>query len=200
MNETALKIRLFGDAVLRKKARTVTKVSGTHRDILSEMTRLMYAASGVGLAAPQVGINESMIVVDVGSGLYKLINPKIIKKHGRQTMEEGCLSVPGVYIKVKRAKNISVTAQDDLGKPVTIEAQDLLACVFQHEVDHLKGRLIVDRASFFEKLKVRRRLTELKKRSQDESRTFLKSGGGTEEKVRDEELPESKTKPRQLQL
>ncbi|MCX5701833.1 MAG: peptide deformylase, partial [Candidatus Omnitrophica bacterium] len=100
MKETALKIRLFGDPVLRKKAKAVNQVTEVHRNILSEMARLMYASSGIGLAAPQVGINERMIVADIGSGLYKLINPKIVKKEGHQILEEGCLSIPGICIKV----------------------------------------------------------------------------------------------------
>jgi peptide deformylase len=142
----------------------------------------MYENSGVGLAAPQIGINASMIVADIGTGLYKLINPRIIKREGSQVQEEGCLSVPGVCIKIKRAKKILVQAQDEFGEPVTMEAGDLLACVFQHEIDHLRGRLIVDYASFFQRLKIRKKLEELKKRSKSEK------------------LPESETKSCQLQM
>lgn len=182
MIETGLRIRLFGDPELRRKARIVNQITQNHRDILSEMARLMYANSGIGLAAPQVGINDTMIVADTGSGLYKLINPKIVKKEGYQVTEEGCLSIPGVCIKVKRAKKVWVEAQDENAKPFKIEAEDLLACVFQHEIEHLRGRLIVDYASFFERLKISKKLAELKKRSKDE------------------ELSESKTKSCQLQL
>lgn len=183
MTETGLRIRLFGDPELRRKARIVNQITQNHRDILSEMARLMYANSGIGLAAPQVGINETMIVADTGSGLYKLINPKIVKKEGYQVMEEGCLSIPGVCIKVKRAKKVWVEAQDENAKPFKIEAEDLLACIFQHEIEHLRGRLIVDYASFFERLKISKKLAELKKRSK-----------------KDEGLSESKTKSCQLQL
>lgn len=181
MDETALKIRLFGEPILRKKATSVKKITSVQRDILSEMARIMYAQSGIGLAAPQVGINEAMIVADCGGGLYKLINPEIIKKEGYQVMEEGCLSVPGVCIKVRRNRKVVIKAQDQDSKPVTIEAQDLLAQVFQHEVDHLKGRLIVDYVSFFQRLRIKQKLEELKKRSRDE-------------------LSESKTKSCRLQL
>jgi peptide deformylase len=146
------------------------------------MAQLMYADSGIGLAAPQVGINETMIVVDIGSGLYKLINPKVVKKQGSQVLEEGCLSIPGVYIKIKRAKRILVKALDEFAKPLDIEAEDLLACVLQHEIDHLKGKLIVDYASFFERLKIKNKL------------------GGLKKKVKDENLSESETKSCQLQL
>ena len=182
MSETKLRIRLFGNPALRKGAKPVKQVTAEYRDILSKMARLMYEASGIGLAAPQGGINESMIVVDIGSGLYKLVNPRIVKRSGAQVREEGCLSVPGVCIKVKRAKKVFLAALDELGGPLTIEAQDLLACVFQHEIDHLKGRLIVDYASFFEKLRIARKIKELKK------------GSG------DEELPEPEAKSCQLQL
>ncbi len=182
MEETALRIRLFGDPALRKKARLVKKITKSHRDVLSQMSRLMYASSGIGLAAPQLGINEAMIVADTGSGLYKLVNPKVVRKQGSQVREEGCLSIPGVCIKVKRAKKILVEAKDELDRPLTIEAEDLLACVLQHEIEHLKGKLIVDYASLLDKLKIKRRLEELKKRSEDE------------------ELPEPKTKSCQLQL
>jgi len=139
----------------------VQRVTEHHRAMLSEMSRLMYDASGIGLAASQVGLDEAMIVVDVGSGLYKLINPVITKKEGTQALEEGCLSVPGVCIKVKRARRVVVEALDDSGKPVSVEAGDLLACVLQHEIDHLKGRLIVDYASFLDKIKLKKKLQHL---------------------------------------
>jgi len=182
MPETSLSIRLLGEPVLRKKASPVKQINSLQRDTLSKMAQLMYAAQGIGLAAPQVGINEAMIVADIGSGLYKLINPKIVKKEGSQVMEEGCLSLPGIWIKVKRAKKVIVRAQDEFAKTLTLEAEGLLACVFQHEIDHLKGRLMVDYASFFQRLKIRKKLAELKTRPIDE------------------ELPESKTKSCKLQL
>ncbi len=159
---------MFGDLVLRKKAKAVAQVTGQTRDMLSQMARLMYDASGIGLAAPQVGISESMIVVDIGAGLYKLINPRIAKRQGRQVLEEGCLSVPGVCIKVKRAGRVVVKALDENGKDLAIEAEGLLACVFQHEIDHLKGKLIVDYASLIDKIKIRRKLAELAKKAEDE--------------------------------
>jgi len=163
--ETKLKIRVFGDPALRKKAKPVRNITENHRNILSQMARLMYDASGIGLAAPQVAIQESMLVVDIGSGLYKLINPKVIEFEGTQELEEGCLSVPGVCIKIKRATKVKVKALDEFAKPVSIDAEGLLSCVLQHEIDHLKGRLIIDYASFFDKLKIRKRLEELKEKS-----------------------------------
>ena len=182
MEKTALRIRLYGDPVLRKKAKPISHISDKHVQILSEMARIMYAGSGIGLAASQIGISEEMIVADIGSGLHKLINLKIIKREGWQTLDEGCLSIPGVCIKVKRARKITLTAQDELSRTLTLEAEDLLACVLQHEMEHLKGKLIVDYASFFERLKIKRKLAKLA------------------QKVKDEELPESKKESCQLQL
>lgn len=182
MDITALKIKVYGDPVLRKRAGQVAKAGDKHRRILSEMARLMYENSGIGLAAPQVGISEAMIVVDIGNGLYKLINPKVTKRSGRQQIEEGCLSVPGICLKVKRARSIRVEALDETGKPVTIEAEGLLACVFQHEIDHLKGKLIVDHASLLDKIKIKGRLKKLK------------------EKAKNERVPEPETKSCKLQL
>ncbi|MCU0651100.1 MAG: peptide deformylase [Candidatus Omnitrophica bacterium] len=158
MPETELKIRVVGDPVLRKKAKKVARVLSHHRDILSKMSRIMYESSGIGLAAPQVGIDEQMIVMDIGKGLYKLVNPRIVKKEGRQAIDEGCLSCPGVSVKVKRAKKIVVEALDDEGKPVTVDAQDLLACVCQHEMDHLLGKLIIDYAPLWKRISMRKKL------------------------------------------
>jgi peptide deformylase len=101
-------------------------------------------------------------VVDIGDGLYKLINPKIVKKAGKQAISEGCLSVPGVCIKVKRAKQIWVEAKDENNQQIEIQAKDLLACVLQHEIDHLKGKLIIDYASFVDKLRIKQKLKVLK--------------------------------------
>lgn len=161
MKEIVLKIRVFGDPILIKTAKQVGEITDYHRKLLSEMARLMYEVSGVGLAAPQIGIGECLIVVDAGSGLYKLINPRIVKKEGAQSTEEGCLSVPGVSVKVERAKKVVVEALDEESKKVTIEAEDLLACVFQHELDHLNGRLIVDYSP--DKEEIKRKIENLKK-------------------------------------
>lgn len=182
MQETESRIRLFGEPVLRKAATPLKQVTPVHRDILSKMARAMYAESGVGLAAPQIGISETMFVADIGNGLYKLINPKIVQKEGSQIMEEGCLSVPGICIKVRRARKVLIQAEDEDAKPLTIEAEGLLARVFQHEIDHLKGKLIIDYASLLEKLRIKNKLKELKKR------------------LKDERLPYSKTKSCKLQL
>lgn len=163
MKETGLKIRQFGDSGLIKRVRSVKKITDYHRRLLSQMAQLMYEVSGIGLAGPQVGVNESLIVVDIGTGLYKLVNPKIIKQEGEQEMEEGCLSVKDVGVKVKRAKKVTVQAEDENGKSVLIEASDLLACVFQHEIDHLNGILIVDHAPLSERAMIQEKLKNLQK-------------------------------------
>jgi peptide deformylase len=126
------------------------------------MARVMYHIGGIGLAANQVGIDKSMAVVDVGDGLYKLVNPRIVKKEGAQILEEGCLSVPGVFVKVKRAKKVEVKALDESGNPVTIKAEGLMACCLQQEIDHLNGKLIVDYASLLQRLKIKKTLAKIK--------------------------------------
>jgi len=154
--------------VLRRRSKAVKRTSEHRRSILSEMAQIMYGNAGIGLAAPQVGINERMIVADIGGGLYKLINPRIVKRQGHQVTQEGCLSVPDVCIKIKRAKKVAVRAEDENGKPLTIKAQDLLACVLQHEIDHLDGKLIVDYASLFQRIKIRRKIEKMKEGACDE--------------------------------
>ncbi len=162
MKETKLGIRILGDPVLRKKAKSVNRITSEQGGILSQMAAVMYEGGGIGLAAVQIGISAQLIVIDIGEGLYKLINPRIVKKQGAQVMNEGCLSVPGICIKVKRAKYVWVEAKDENNQSVNIEAKDLFACVLQHEIDHLKGKLIIDYASFLEKLRIKRKLTMLR--------------------------------------
>ncbi|HOW43281.1 MAG TPA: peptide deformylase [Candidatus Omnitrophota bacterium] len=161
MNETELKIRTIGDPVLRKKTKPVKQVTAEHKRMLSLMSRLMYESSGIGLAAPQVGLDISMIVVDIGKGLYKLINPRIVKKEGRQAIEEGCLSCPGISVKVKRAKKVTVQALDEDGRPVVVDAENMLACVMQHEIDHLLGKLIVDYVPMWKKALLGKKIKNL---------------------------------------
>ncbi len=163
MPEIKLKIKVFGDPVLRRKARSIYRVTDEHREILSQMAKAMYEDSGIGLAAPQIGLSIQLIVVDIGEGLYKLINPKIIKKQGHQAIQEGCLSVPRVCIKVKRSKQVWVEAKDENNNKIEIQAKDLFACVLQHEIDHLKGKMIIDYASILGRLRIKKKLLALKK-------------------------------------
>ena len=135
-----------GDPVLRTKSEAVIKVSQKIKALLADMADTMYAALGVGLAAPQVGISKRVIVVDVGEGLLELVNPKIVSAQGEDTKEEGCLSVPGLVGEVTRAAEVVVRAQDGKGRHREITATGLLARALQHEIDHLEGVLFIDRA------------------------------------------------------
>ncbi len=181
MSKTDLKIEIYGSGILRRRAAPVKAPGPGHRELLSAMARFMYDNSGIGLAAPQIGVGESMIVVDIGAGLYKLINPRIIRREGSQAIEEGCLSLPGVSVKVKRAGKITLKALDHDFNPVTITAGGLLACVFQHEIDHLRGRMIVDYASLFDKARLKRKLAELYRRSENDR---LREPGEEQRKLR----------------
>ena len=147
---------------LRKKSAPVKKITLEHGEFLSKMARLMYDSGGVGLAANQIGIDMSLAVLDTGEGLYKLVNPRIVKKEGTQILEEGCLSIPGVYIKVKRAKKVEVRAEDESGNPITIKAEGLMACCLQQEIDHLNGKMIIDYAPFLQKLRLKKALAKMK--------------------------------------
>jgi peptide deformylase len=140
------KIVEIGDPVLREKAKKVTKISDALQRLLDDMAETMYAANGIGLAAPQVGLSKRIIVVDAGQGLHALINPEIISASGSVTDREGCLSVPGIWGEVKRAAEIKVRALNRDGKTIEIEASQLFARVLQHEIDHLDDILFVDRA------------------------------------------------------
>lgn len=134
------------DEILRAKAVAVEKVNAGVLRVLDNMRDTMYAFDGVGLAAPQIGISRRIIVVDTGDNLYELINPEIIYQEGEQTGREGCLSVPNVVGMVKRAQKIKVKGLDRTGQEKIIEASDMLARAFQHEIDHLDGILFIDKA------------------------------------------------------
>jgi peptide deformylase len=156
-----LKIRIFGDPCLRKKSEPLKEVGPGERMLISAMLDTMYEHKGVGLAAPQVGINQQIFVVDVGDGPVVVVNPKIIKRKGSSDLEEGCLSIPGITVNVKRPQKIVVQYLDENSQPVEKEISSMLARVFQHENDHLQGRLIIDYAPLSEKLKMRRILKGL---------------------------------------
>ncbi|MFH1542287.1 MAG: peptide deformylase [bacterium] len=141
------KILRFPHPVLRKKAKAVKKVTPEICKLITEMIAIMHDAPGIGLAAPQVGESIRVIVVDIGQGPIVVINPKVVKKSGAQTFVEGCLSLPGVEAPVERASSVIVKGLDKAGNPVEHEAHDLLATVFQHEIDHLDGHVFIDRVS-----------------------------------------------------
>ena len=146
---SALPIRTFGDPVLRDRARPVESFDDALARLAEDMIVTMHEAPGVGLAAPQVGRPIRLIVFDVGEdengGARALVNPVLKNEWGEQIEEEGCLSLPGLYYPVRRAQKVWAEGFDVTGHDVTIEAEDLLARVLQHEVDHLDGVLFIDR-------------------------------------------------------
>ena len=139
------RIFTIGAKELRIKANPITKFDGRLGVILRDMADTMYQADGIGLAAPQVGIQRRLVVVDVGEGLIEFVNPEIIDSEGECGMAEGCLSVPGRRGFVYRPETVTVRAQDKAGKFFTIKADGLLARCIQHEIDHLNGVLYVDK-------------------------------------------------------
>lgn len=157
MKETKLKLRLYGDKALRKKSLSVKSVGAHERTLLDKMAEIMYASGGIGLAAPQVGINKQMIIIDVGQGLNTLINPKIKKKKGSWVMQEGCLSVPEVYVDIKRAKKVFVEGIDVANNKIAFWADEIFGRAIQHEIDHLRGKLIVDYVNLVKRLTIKRK-------------------------------------------
>lgn len=137
-------IREYGDEVLEKECKEVTKVSLRTKILINDMLDTMYEAMGVGLAAPQVGILKRIVVIDIGEGPIVLINPEIIETAGEQTGEEGCLSVPGKSGVVTRPNYVKVRAYNEDMEEVEYEGEGLLARAFCHEIDHLSGKLYVD--------------------------------------------------------
>ncbi len=140
-----LLIRTFGDPVLRERGREVEAFDDNLKRLADDMLETMYAAPGVGLAAPQVGRSMRLVVIDVGDGPLQLVNPMLSGHEGEQVGEEGCLSIPGVYFEVPRANKVRCDAVDPSGEPVTVEGEGLLARALQHEVDHVDGVLFIDR-------------------------------------------------------
>lgn len=142
-----LEIRKFDDPVLRQKARPVRRVNAAVRKTLDEMAETLCAAKGAGLAAPQIGIDRALVVIDVGEGLIELVNPKIVSSEGSVTAVEGCLSLPGMFGEVPRAEKVKVEALDGNGHRTWVEGEGLLARALQHELDHLDGVLFIDKAT-----------------------------------------------------
>ena len=143
---SAYAIRLFGDPVLKQRAAEVTNVDGALVRLAEDMIETMYGAPGVGLAAPQVGVQKRLFVYDLNDGLgaRTLVNPEITDSRGEWEYEEGCLSVPGLYFPILRPKEVHLTGFDLEGNEVSIEADAFEARVFQHEMDHLDGRLLLE--------------------------------------------------------
>ncbi len=137
-------IRVDEDPLLKKKSRTVEKIDDRIKMILDDMAETMYSAKGLGLAGVQVGILRNLVVIDVGDGLIKLINPQIVSSEGDVLGREGCLSVPGVHGLVTRPLSVKVEALNEDGEEITIEATGMLKKALCHELDHLQGILFTD--------------------------------------------------------
>ncbi len=137
----------LGDPVLRQKASPVPEVNGSIQKLLDNLADTLYAAKGLGLAAPQIGVAKRVIVVDCGEGLWEVVNPEIISMQGQEVAVEGCLSIPGVAAEVKRAAQVIVKGWDRSGREIQIEADGMGARALQHETDHLDGILFIDKAN-----------------------------------------------------
>lgn len=177
---SSLKIITYGNPVLRKKAEPVKKIDEKIKIIADSMVETMRAQKGVGLAANQVGILEQICVIDISRGedknsLFVLINPVVSEKNGKRKFEEGCLSFPEIFGEVERALKIKVNALNLNGEKIELEAENILARVLQHEIDHLNGVLFIDYLSFVRKLEIQKKLKELKN-------TYKKKKNTTNEK------------------
>jgi peptide deformylase len=138
-------IRLFGDPVLKQRAREVEEFDGSLAGIVETMYDTMYEAIGLGLAAPQVGVQKRLFTYDVGEGPTVIVNPEIVETSGEFAYEEGCLSVPGLKFEIVRPKIVTIRGVDLNGGEVVVEGNEVLARVFLHEVDHLDGILLLER-------------------------------------------------------
>lgn len=160
-----LRIRHYPDPVLKEISLPVTRFDEDLKKLASDMAETMYAAPGVGLAAPQVGVGKRLVVIDCAPKdaprLLVVVNPEIIEREGEVNEEEGCLSIPGYYAKVQRSERLRVRYFDLEGQPVEEQAEGLLAIAFQHEIEHLDGILFVDHLSPLKKNFFRKRYQKM---------------------------------------
>jgi peptide deformylase len=184
---TPLDIYVLDAPILRQETTVLTEVTDAHRRLIDDMFETMHLARGIGLAATQVGRLERICVVDIDKEQYALVNPEIIASDGEQTGEEGCLSIPEIFGEVTRAKHVVVRALDRDGKPIEIDANDLLARCLQHEIDHLHGRLFIDYLSLLKRQAATKKWRKL--RGKDKSLTrSIPPREAAEHHDRDEEL------------
>jgi len=163
-----LNILRYPDARLHKVAAPVTVFDEALKKLVADMADTMYAAPGIGLAATQVDVHKQVIVVDVSErrdSLVVLVNPEIVEATGESDIEEGCLSVPGIYELLPRAERVKVRAHDQNGKVFTLEAQGLLAVCIQHEMDHLQGKVFIERLSQLKQQRIRAKLAKQLRKS-----------------------------------
>lgn len=153
-----LKIRKYGEAVLKKRAEEVKEITPEIKELIFNMKETLRQAQGVGLAAPQIGESKRIIIVEK----EVFLNPKIIKKSEEtEIKEEGCLCIPRLFLKIKRAKEIEIEALNEMGQGIKAKASGLLARIFQHEIDHLNGILILDKIPFWQKWKIKKILKNI---------------------------------------
>ena len=138
-------VRKYGDSILRKKSRKVEDINERIHVLLDDMEETLYEEEGIGLAAPQVGVLKRVIVIDVGEGILKLVNPEIIYSEGKAVDIEGCLNIPGSQGEVETPRKVKVKALNEKGEEIIIEGEDLLARALCHETDHLNGILFIDK-------------------------------------------------------
>ena len=158
-------IRVMGDPVLRQEAKSIENIDGRIVQMVDDMVPAMYQAEGIGLAAPLVGIQKRLFVYDIGEGPQTLVNPEIVDSDGEWTFEEGCRSVPGLSFEIIRPKEVHLVGRDLNGNEVSIEADELLARLFQHELDHLDGVLLLDHLERDERKAALRRWREIQSSS-----------------------------------
>jgi len=150
-----LEVKKYPNSVLRKKCEPVKEITTVEAELFNNMLYTMRQSKGIGLACPQIGILRRIIVVDIGDGkAIKLANPAIVSSKGIDRMEEGCLSLPDVNVNVKRPFEAVVIGMNEEGRVVELNLKGLLARVVQHEIDHLDGKLIIDYASVWEKMRI----------------------------------------------
>ena len=141
----AYEIRIIGDPILRQKSKLITEIDGALVRLVDDMLETMYDAPGLGLAAPQVGVQKRLFVWDTGTGPQSIVNPEIVESDGEWAFDEGCLSVPGLSWEITRPKTVHVRGLDLDGNEMSVEADELEARLFQHELDHLDGTLLIER-------------------------------------------------------
>jgi len=169
------KLRLYPSYILRQKAALVDDVTGDVRRLIYGMEQIMRSYNGIGLAAPQVGVLQRVIIADIGEGLLAMANPEIIQQEGQDRLIEGCLSLPDIHVEIERNMSILVKGISAVGQEMRLELSGLMARVIQHEIDHLNGRLIIDYASPTEKVLHRKKLKNLKTKSKKELWKLLKN-------------------------
>ncbi len=184
---TPLDIYVLDAPILRQETTVLTEVTDAHRRLIDDMFETMRIARGIGLAATQVGRLERICVIDIDKVKYALVNPEIVESDGEQSGEEGCLSIPEIYGDVTRAKHAVVRALDRNGKPIEIDAHDLLARCLQHEIDHLHGRLFIDYLSLLKRTAAIKKWRKLRGKDKSLTRT-MPPRETAEHHDRDEEL------------